>query len=178
MDSENVKFVDQLLAASLDRYASIEPRAGLEGRTLAGVAARHRAAQQRYWALGFALSAFAVVAMIVAVRQQRHETVPARSPLRAAATQPEASATLAPIAPERLRARRVRVAKVTAQRPQQFPTPSPLTEQEKLLLLYVEVAPKSVLAAPPASAEKDLEVPELNIAALEIKDVPRLHNED
>jgi hypothetical protein len=172
MDRENEKFVDQLLAASLDRYASVEPRAGLQGRTLAAVAERHRAAQQRNWALGFALSAFVVVAMIVAVRQQRHATVPAQPPLRAAATQPEATATLAPIAPDRLRARRVRVAKVTPQRPQQFPTPAPLSEQEKLLLLYVKETPKSVLAAPAPDAEKDLEIPDLKIAALEIKDLP------
>jgi hypothetical protein len=172
MDSESEKFVDQLLNASLDRYASIEPCAGLEGRTLSSVAARHRTAQQRNWALGFALSAFAVVAMIVAVRQQRHATVPAQLPMHAAATQPEGAATLAPFAPERLRARRVRITKAAAQRPQQFPTPSPLSEQEKLLLLYVKETPKSVLAAPATAAEKDLEIPALNIAALEIKDLP------
>lgn len=173
MDRENEMFVDQLLAASLERYSSAEPRAGLEGRILAGVAACHRSIQRRSWALGFAVSALAVLAVVVAVRMPRPTTAPTPQPSRAAAASPETTATLAPVAPERLPIAKVRISKAMAPRPQQFPTPAPLSEQEKLLLLYVKETPKSVIAAPPASGEKDLEIPALNIAALEIKDLPR-----
>jgi hypothetical protein len=177
MDRENEKFADQLLAGSLERYARAEPRAGLEGRILAGVKARRQSAHARNWALGLAFSALALVAIFMAVRVTQRTTLPAApQPPRIAAAQPETTASLELVAPHRLKVAKVPSSKVTPQRPQQFPTPAPLSEQEKLLLLYVKETPKSVSTAPAATTEKDLEIPELKIAALQIKDLPRVND--
>jgi len=54
-------------------------------------------------------------------------------------------------------------------RPEQFPTPSPLTEQEKLLVQYVEATSKSALPAEQIQVGRGegLSIPGVNIAALE-----------
>jgi hypothetical protein len=58
-------------------------------------------------------------------------------------------------------------------RPAQFPTPFPLTEQEKLLLVYLSKATKPDLVAETNQANEaavsDLEIPGIKIADLEIK---------
>lgn len=176
MHKQDEQFVDQLLDASIEHCASAEPRAGLEGRILAGVAARHRAVQRQKWALGLAASALAILAVAVTTRILRHTTIVSLPhPPQIAAVRPESMAPPAPIA--RSRVTRLRRSKAITQRPQQFPTPAPLSEQEKLLLLYVQETPKSVLATP-VNTPNDLEIPDLKIAALEIKDLPRAKDEN
>jgi hypothetical protein len=58
-------------------------------------------------------------------------------------------------------------------RPEQFPTPLPLTEQEKLLLVYLNKATKTDLVAETNQTDEtpvsDMEIPRIKIAALEIK---------
>jgi hypothetical protein len=178
MNREDGRFADQLFDAALALGSNTEPRAGLEDRILAGVAARQKAARRRNWTLSFAVGALAVLAVALAIRVTRRPTVHALppSPL-VAATRPEIPAPPAPIAREPLHPTKVRMPKAAPQRPQQFPTPAPPSEQERLLLLYVKQTPEPVLTAPPANTDKDLEVPELSIAALEIKDLPSLKNE-
>jgi hypothetical protein len=58
-------------------------------------------------------------------------------------------------------------------RPEQFPTPFPLTEQEKLLLAYVSETDNTELAAEAKRTEEapiaELTISAINIAPLEIK---------
>ncbi len=55
-------------------------------------------------------------------------------------------------------------------RPEQFPTPAPLTEQETLLLLYLQRTPASELATTTTEEPiEDLKIPELAFAPLEIR---------
>jgi hypothetical protein len=57
-------------------------------------------------------------------------------------------------------------------RPQQFPTPRPLSEQEKLLLVNVQSLKGSSAASmqmADENAEHDLEIPPLSIAAIKIE---------
>ena len=57
-------------------------------------------------------------------------------------------------------------------RPQQFPTPRPLSEQEKLLLVYAQsLKGSSAASAPDADqdSEHDLEIPPLSITAIKIE---------
>jgi hypothetical protein len=58
-------------------------------------------------------------------------------------------------------------------RPEQFPTPYPLTEQEKLLLAYLDKASKPDLVAGTNQTDEapvsELEISRIQIAALEIK---------
>ena len=149
-DKNNHKFVEELLEASLKRYRSEEPRAGLENRILANVRASDRALQPHRWVWAWTLAASAAV-LIVAVVVLRFTSRPAS---RTATTLP-ALQTIAPktetpkvvaVAPSvaRVPGRPVRALRSPApefRRPEQFPTPSPLTEQEKLLLKYVNAIP-------------------------------------
>ena len=173
------RFADELLDASLRKYRSEEPRAGLETRILAGARAAERAAQRRgtwVWVLGAAAAGLAVVAVVLSLPRSRPALVPSPAPL--AATKP-ASPPLGPQAvstvPKTVRPH----VTLAARRPEQFPTPMPLSEQERLLLLYVKAADQSGLAAQANQSGKDqsLEIPELSIAALDIKLLPGSINE-
>ena len=70
MDDKEKLFVDELLSASLRRYARGEARPGLEGRILAGVRARQQAERRRNaWAWTTAIAgAMALVAVMVLSR--------------------------------------------------------------------------------------------------------------
>lgn len=176
MKHDNPQFVDYLLDATLERYSSVEPRTGLEGRILAGVAARWRSARRRNWTLALAFSALAVAAFVFAVLTPRRNPASVAPPEQVATAQPEAVIPRASFSRELPPVRNVQKPTAIPQRPRQFPTPAPLSEQEKLLLLYVQETPKSVLAEPVNTA-KDLEIPDLKIAALDIKDLPRMNDE-
>jgi hypothetical protein len=62
-------------------------------------------------------------------------------------------------------------------RPAQFPTPAPLSAQEKLLLAYVASTPKSELITPVVRDPQiePLQFPEIKIARIEIKELPKLN---
>jgi hypothetical protein len=68
---------------------------------------------------------------------------------------------------------RVRRVATPRSRPEQFPTPLPLTEQEKLLLAFLNKATKPDLVAATNETDEtpvsDLKIPRIKIAALEIK---------
>jgi hypothetical protein len=177
-DKQSDRFVDELLDASLKQFRGDEPCPGLEGRILATVRAREEAVRRGIWtwvwALGAAAGALAVAIVVVSLAHRQRVPIPATTSPAAplAATKPAAPL----IGPQEVlptprltqRAARVRVA---ARRPDVFPTPVPLTEQEKLLLAFVQAVPKSQL---PAVMEqtREIEIPDLNIAALDIKPLP------
>ncbi len=179
MDDKDKQFVDELLDASLRRYVQDEPRPGLEGRILAGVRSKQQAERRReslFWIVGMATAA-AVVAMLVMGRTHR-QTAPASITAKASAI--ASSPTVAKIVPPvqqptlRLRAHRAMRSRVDP-RPQQFPTPRPLSEQEKLLVEYVEAISNSSIPALETATEdtgKDLEIPPLTISAVKIDPLP------
>jgi len=162
-------FVDEILEASLARYGSEDPRPGLEARILANVRAAEKHSQSRIWGWGIALAAAVILIVAIVYRPSRRTpspTVPAPVATNPAATVP--AVTVGP-APQEVQepAHPARIAKVRRPRPEQFPTPAPLSEQEKLLLLYVRETPKSVLNTPVTDpATDDLQTPDLIIAAL------------
>jgi len=174
-DDEPDPFVDELLEASLKEFQGEEPRSGLEMRILAGVRTQERATRLRWlgWAVAVCAGILAVIALTLhfAPTQLRQPTPSASLPQPA--TTPPAPQRVSQQAP-RLGTRRPpaqsrRVA-TRRSRPEQFPTPLPLTEQEKLLLAYLNKATKPDLTA--GTDEKpvnDLEVPEITVAALKIK---------
>ena len=185
MDDKEKRFVDELLGASLRHYASAEPRPGLEGRVLAGVRSRQQAARRRAtwaWAIGSAAGAAMVVFFVV--HRPRHHT-PAFS-AAAKALVNVAAPTVAKIAPPARptvprRPQRSDARPKGDTRPQQFPTPRPLSEQEKLLLAYVRALRGSSVAPVPDAnqdAEHDLEIPPLSITAIEIEPLASPGSED
>ena len=147
--------VDRMVDAALKQYASVEPREGLEHRLLAQLRSESLNSPSRtWWRWGIGAAVVATFAMLLAVtwrpHPQSHDTV----------TQPSAVSTPRidehPALHEdreserrtavQTRHRRLRLvpAAVVNVYPKldQFPSPQPLSEQEKLLASYVEVYPK------------------------------------
>ncbi len=176
-EREHENFVDELLEASLGRYRSQEPRAGLDARILASVRTRERARSRHRWVWAFAacaalLTIFALVFHRPRPGQEakgaaRHPRTVAKSAVPPVATTPKI------VSAPRTTLRGTARAKALPARPEQFPTPAPLTEQEKLLLVYVKEAPASALKVQANEQPADqIEIPKLTIAAVEIKPLP------
>lgn len=151
--------LDRTLDAALAKYATVEPRAGLEGRILANLRAeRSRAPERSWWAWGLAAAAAAVfvVAIVLALRPGKalkpviadHHSVPvqpAGKPEQPSAREEHAAVTLhKPSHQRRSRPQTSESQVVAARVPKldQFPSPRPLTEQEKLALEYVQSSPE------------------------------------
>ncbi len=179
-------FVDELLEASLARYQSEKPRPGLETRILAGVRAKAQAVQRATWLLAF--GAVAATVLIISAGMYVVQRSPAPATHRASESAPSRmgspEAGLAPKAiPPKPRGgvvvypalRPSRRARSVPRRPEQFPTPAPLSKEERLLLVYVSQVPRSDLTKPVFRDPEiePLEIPELKVAMIEIKDLPR-----
>jgi hypothetical protein len=179
VDDKEKQFVDDLLAASLRNYAGAEPRAGLEGRVLAGVRARQRAASRRtaWWGAAGMAGVAAMLALLVYYwPHPQPAPLPETAKVPASPSVPVA-AKAAPAVPPPVLRRPPRPAApaVIDWRPQQFPTPRPLSEQEKLLVAYVLAAKGSAAVSAPSTEqnlEHDLEIPPLSIAAIKIDPLP------
>ena len=178
-DDKPDQFVDELLDAALKRYGGEGPRAGLETRVLAGVRRRQGAARRRR--LVWALAACAgILAAIVLVLHSAH--APSGQRVTRASVPPQA---VKPVpnpgsADSRIRSPRLvqgprekpRTAKSrvrATERPEQFPSPMPLTEQEKLLLTYFANTTKPDLLAETNKADEAAEISNITVAPLEIE---------
>ena len=168
-DNDKEKQTDRLLDSMLSQYSAVEPRPGLETRVLAQIAeSRERRPGRLRWLVagtGIAASAIAVVVVMLVLRvEQRHSpTLPQADSIQA--QQQRRNSAAGQVAPT-IRTARRRVAvrhAVTAQkaekknrqfqslavsqRPAIFPTPAPLTEQERLMFSYVENTPRGEVVA-------------------------------
>jgi hypothetical protein len=176
MDDKEKRFVDELLRASLRHCAGAEPRPGLEGRVLAGVRARQQVARRRQaWAWAVGLAGVAAMVTLLVIYWPRPQPPP--SPVAAKAPEILSAPAVAKVAPPMqpiLPHRRQRTAAPSRvdKRPQQFPAPHPLSEQERLLVAYAQSLQGS---SPPSlrmedeNAEHDLEIPPLTITAIKIE---------
>jgi hypothetical protein len=174
-DDKRDQFVDELLEAALKQYRGEEPRSGLEMRILTGVRTQERAARLRW--LGWAVAACSGILAVIALTlhfapTQLREPTPGASLPQPAATQPappmvpRQQPLLSPHRP----ARGVRRVAKRGSRPEQFPTPLPLTEQEELLLAYFNktAKPDSIPETDENSAG-GFEIPRIIVAALQIE---------
>lgn len=161
---ERERDIDQWLERALSQYGKVEPRAGLESRVLANLQAeRNRIVSRRrwWWAAGAIVAAAAIVAAVWLGEAGRTKNPPTRAGSSTAAPGETARAPV-PQSPQqpirhqakatpgsRPRARAVRDLEVV-QGPKrgQFPSPSPLSDQEKMLARYVQEFPhRAVLLA-------------------------------
>ena len=178
MDDKEKRFVEELLDASLRNYAAAEPRLGLEGRVLAGVRTRQQAGRRRVawlWAAGVAGAAALVTLLVFPHRQPTPLPVTVQAPASLSAPTVARIAPAAALPAPRQR-QRYAAAKWVDWRPQQFPTPRPLSEQEKLLVAYAQAIKGSPAASAPNAEpdlEHDLEIPPLSIAAIKIEPLAR-----
>jgi hypothetical protein len=146
--------LDYMLDAVLAKYAAVEPRAGLEERVLASLRSERAnvpARAWRRWGLAAALAAVVVIALALAFRPTRPSRrvivnqVPVVAPNprepekqfanRAANADRLRGHELAKRSGRGLRPTQTKVA--AAPKLDQFPSPQPLSEQEKLLAEYV-----------------------------------------
>jgi len=149
--------VEEWLEEALNRYAQGEPRAGLETRVLANLRAEadRRATQKRsWWAVGGVglAAAMLVIAVWIGVGRTKRSPLPiAQTPdakHETAATTLEPRIPLVSRGPTRSVYRPVRDRKMTVQaktaepKLHRFPTPMPLTEQERMLVRYVREFPE------------------------------------
>lgn len=141
------------LDAALAKYAAVEPRPGLENRILASLRVERARVPDRAWwrlILRVALAAMVLVALTLVWRaikpgqvvEEHHPSTTLQSPAPSR-TQIAASREVAPQKPHhpvrRPTGDRAHVLVVAAAPPKldQFPSPQPLNEQEKILADYV-----------------------------------------
>ncbi|HUM04701.1 MAG TPA: hypothetical protein VLT90_04515 [Terriglobales bacterium] len=163
-DQEKERAIEQWLDSAIAQYSKAKPRDGLEGRILANLRAeaeKDRLATQRrwWWMVGVAAVAVVVVAVWVGLRDTRR--VPSRTAIPPTTHREEAStSTQTPPSPPVteqtkavVRGPRRRVTSVVAKQAKepkldQFPSPLPLNDQEKMLTQYVREFPeRAVLVA-------------------------------
>ena len=157
-DNDEKKFVDELLDAGLARYSAAEPRPGLEQRLLAGLKQQPRPSLWLDWRWAGALATAAVVVVIVIfffhqppapeLPTQTATSKPAPAaptiaapPAPAPAAQPVGASRVAKTTTRRA-APRVEQARAELPRLETFPAPAPLSEQERLLLLFTRQTPQ------------------------------------
>ena len=157
--------VDKLLDAGLARYTSAEPRPGLENRILAGLRAQPQPSRWLDWRWAGALAAAAVAVLVLAVFFLRQPLPEPPPPAVARAPVPQPTPTAAPT-PEPVQPPVITEVQPTPHpnaqasshfhrspegrlgagpRLDTFPAPAPLSEQERLLLLFTRQAPKEAV---------------------------------
>jgi hypothetical protein len=175
--------VETWLESALGQYSKAEPRAGLEGRILANLQAERRRLAERkrwWWASAGSLAAAAVIALVAWLGYSANT----RNPNKASTTaRVDAGSGTGPVVSPKIhtptsaqdcvvtglcpvQARRSGGPKHQSATPRldQFPAPTPLSDQEKLLARYVEQFPQR--AALIARAQTDLrQQTELEMAA-------------
>ncbi len=187
-DSEKYGFVDQVLDAALAGYTTEKPRAGLEQRILARLAEQPQppAWPARRWLPAGALALVALMAL--AILLPRRESAP--TPVTVTSQPPQLTATQKPAprapAPAVVPIKRApqpspRATHVTAAqtRAAQFPRPGSLTEEERLLMRYLETVPREVLVASVRGQGplSDLQVGDVEVPMIELKPLPEQSGE-
>ena len=162
--------LDRILDAALARYAAVEPREGLEQRVLANLRAVPPIPERAWWRWGVIAAVVAVFLATLALTwrsdKQRHPVVANRPVVT---TQPPKERTIRTVSnarssgvrPVRPNAgRKVAVppsppALAIARPPKldQFPSPQPLSEQEKILQSYVAENPEQAVLLARARTE-------------------------
>ena len=143
--------IDEFLDAALARYSETESRPGLEQRILANLEAKQRAARPWRWlAWGAAVAAVAFAAYVAMRPAPPRIVMPiAQQPQGApvVANPPQVAVQQRVKQVPRLAAKKqvTKPAVPAVARLEQFPTPAPLTEQERLLLRFVRQEPEEAV---------------------------------
>ena len=154
-DQDKERQLDDLLDSLLSQYASAEPRLGLETRVLATIRQARRTRKVRRMGLGWwwAVGAVTVVmtAAVIAFSFYGERLHPAKKQIQRAAQQrtipaPKGDFGLGPAIGRSVKhaRRQVHLAEV---KKEVFPTPAPLSQQEKLLLRYLAGTPRQEVQA-------------------------------
>jgi len=176
-DQEKDKRMDEMLDSLLANYSSAEPRPGLETRILANLRDSEQPQQPagRSWNFRWLWAGAALAAVIVGVillgghgKEKSPQVVhdrPVPSQPQPPQTQekvPQRAPEMATVPRERRPHRAPTIAVVPnpglalGLRPASFPTPSPLSEQERLMLAYLTHTPhEEIIAQTQRSDQKE-----------------------
>lgn len=169
-DEQN-PFVDTWLDEALRQHGAIEPRRGLEDRILAHLRAEsHRTVRTARWwpVLATAAAVLLVTAVFMSTQHHRSPGVVVSHPAIPQSLHRDDLGNTSPLVAKVTRRHALRNTG-TPQRQEQFPSPQPLSEQERILARYVEQFPRD--AALIAQAQTELfqqEMPEQEIPGEEI----------
>ncbi len=180
-EKERREFVDELLDASLNRYSQVEPRAGLEERLLASVPEQAQRFAWPQWAWIPAVATAAVLIAALAFYATRQQAPASPSP---AVAQTPAPTLPAPVVSAPVPAPHPSISRGRVERTQSagrlgagprlatFPARAPLSEQERLLLRFVQQTPKEQLMARQLGAVpiEPLAIQPLTVPPLEIQE--------
>jgi hypothetical protein len=167
--------IDDMLDSLLTNYSSAEPRPGLETRILANLREAEKKAPQGWWNFkwiwaGVVAAAIIVTALLINGRHRveppTHVIVKTSPAVPQPAIQPHAPVEYKEVTKVHRRklaapALRKNTTLALKQRPAVFPTPTPLSEQEKLLLSYLAGTPREEVVAqshpdePPVVGDQD-----------------------
>jgi hypothetical protein len=174
--------LDRELDAALAKYAAVEPRAGLEDRVLANLRSERGHAAARDWWRWPALGVAAAVLVVAAVFLMRkagtptpeiavHQPAAAGQGAKQPGTRIASNDVGIPVRPT-LPAVPKRSARHGARPPQavlakgprldRFPSPRPLSDEEKLLVRYVRDFPQDAIMIAQAQAVAEKEMNQLN----------------
>ncbi len=168
----NDRQLDELLDQGLERYGQVQPRPGLEERIIANMRAQQSTRRFSWrWPVA-ALAAIAVLAAAVLIVPRKQTAIFEANGIQPILKQPQPMphrplAVQGTKRPVTRRSNSVRVASTAVPWLEQFPSPAPLSEQEKLLARYVQEQPEEAGKVAQALAElrlKDLELERLRLA--------------
>lgn len=162
--------LDRMLDATLAKYVAVEPRAGLEDRVLANLRAeRANKLHRAWWPWSVAAAAAMIFVVLVPLLWRADRSTPPiaadRHPLHAPQGSQKSGTQLAsngrerPTGPRKLDAapKKIRrVYRLILDQPKldQFPSPQPLSEQEKILANYVAKYPEHAVLIARARTEQ------------------------
>lgn len=153
--------IDDMMDSLLANYSLAEPRPGLETRILANLREAEKKASQGWWnfkRLWAGVVAAAIIMAAVLISGRHPITPPANVivKINQPVPQPEIHPH-APITPkEAARTHRRKLSApalrenatlAVSQRPANFPTPVPLSDQERLMFVYLANTPREVVVA-------------------------------
>jgi hypothetical protein len=161
-DQEKDKRIDEMLDSLLANYSAAEPRPGLETRILANLRERpEKETVQGWWNFkwiwaGMVTAAIIIAAVLMSVRRpiEPPANVIVKNNQPAAQPQIQPHAPIAPKETARVYWRKPRATKqpqdaalALNERPANFPTPTPLSEQERMMFTYLANTPKEIVIA-------------------------------
>ena len=164
--------MDRWIDEAVSLYGKAEPRPGLEQRVLARLAeARRESSRTRRWWSALAFSAAAILALVMVWQTRTEPThIPAKPVAKVATTQRTEERTAGnkrlfdenttrvgrPLATVRNRSNRLALAVAATQnapRLKRFPAPQSLSEQEQLLVRFVQEFPQKAALMARAQTE-------------------------
>lgn len=151
-EQEKDRNLDQLLDSLLDSYSDVEPRPGLETRVLANLrdqAGRRKSWQWRWGWAGCVTAALTALVFIVVLERPIEPPRPVAHVVSPSVDRSDPAVTQRHhVAKKAIQPRHQEpVVAAVDKRPDRFPTPVPLSDQEKLMLRYLARTPRQEIIA-------------------------------